>query len=120
MNAMNLAKSVALGALCALSLPTAAEDIDIFTTPASGSGAVANVLIVLDNTSNWSANNQAWPGNITQGQAEVDALSKVISKLNTSVNVGLMVLTTVSGNPGGMVVFGVNPMTQTNINNWTT
>jgi type IV pilus assembly protein PilY1 len=120
MNPINLAKSVALAALCALSLPTAAEDIDIFTTPASGSGAVANVLIVLDNTSNWSANNQGWPGNITQGQAEVDALRQVISKLNSNMNVGLMLLTTVSGNPGGMVVFGVNPMTPTNISNWTT
>lgn len=44
----------ALGALSAQ-----AEDIDLYML-GSGSSAAPNVLFLLDNTSNWSANNQAW------------------------------------------------------------
>ena len=120
MTATNLARSLALAGLCALSLPVAADDIDIFTSVGAGSSAAANVLIVLDNTANWSANNQGWPDNMTQGQAEVASLKAVISKLDSSVNVGLMLLTTVSGNPGGMVVHAVKPMTPANILIWQT
>jgi type IV pilus assembly protein PilY1 len=109
-----------MAGLCAMALPVAADDIDIFTAPGAGSSGSANVLIVLDNTSNWSANNQGWPGGITQGQAEIDALRQIVAKLNSSVNVGLMLLTTVSGNPGGMMVQGIKPMTAANITTWQT
>jgi type IV pilus assembly protein PilY1 len=115
-----IASAAALVGACAMTLPATADDIDIFTTPSSASGTVANVLIILDNTSNWSANNQQWPGGITQGQAEVQALSQLVGGLSAGINVGLMTLTTVAGNPGGMVVFGVNPMTSSNISNWQT
>ena len=42
-------------------LSTAAEDIDIFVGGAGGSSA-ANVLVIIDNTSNWADNAQHWPG----------------------------------------------------------
>lgn len=115
---MRIRKITLLAGFVASGIPAMAEDIDIFTTPTAATGTVANVLIVLDNTSNWSANNQGWPGGITQGQAEVKAIGEVIKKLKSNVSVGLMVMTTVSGNPGGMMVFGVNPMTADNISNW--
>ncbi|HJV63154.1 MAG TPA: hypothetical protein VJ743_19555, partial [Albitalea sp.] len=48
-----------LAVLAWLSMPAfAREDIDIYT--ASSSTAAPNVLFYLDNSSNWSANNNAW------------------------------------------------------------
>jgi type IV pilus assembly protein PilY1 len=83
-----------------------AEDIDLFKGNDSMEPAPPNILIFLDNTSNWSANNQAWDkasvttkcaGNIaclsyveqifgsdtklTQGEVEVSALSLVLNEL---------------------------------------
>lgn len=46
-------------ALFAGALPAMAEDIDLYAG-VDGSGTAPNVLFYLDNTSNWSANNQAW------------------------------------------------------------
>ncbi|MBC7415976.1 MAG: hypothetical protein H7327_13700, partial [Herminiimonas sp.] len=99
-----------------------ADDIDIFGGTSGGTGASTNILIVLDNTSNWSANNQGWPGGITQGQAEVASLKQLVQSVNgnASVNLGLMVFSTVSGNPGGMIVFPTVPVTSANIGAWTT
>ena len=110
---LTLFGSLALMPFCAM-----AEDIDIFVGSSGGSASSSNVLIVLDNTSNWSANNQGWPGGITQGQAEVNALKQLIATLDSSVNVGLMLLTTTAGFPGGMMVFGIKPMTAVNITTW--
>ena len=87
------------------SSPAKAEDIDLYTL-GSGSSIAPNVLFMLDNTSNWSANNQAWSktsvttkcgGDATclsyvaqvfgsdtslkQGQVELRALKLVIDKL---------------------------------------
>ena len=42
-------------------LPAHAEDIDIFIGESSGGNDNPNVLIVLDNSSNWAAANQGWP-----------------------------------------------------------
>ena len=97
-----------------------ADDIDVFGGNSGGAGTATNILIVLDNTSNWSANNQGWPG-MTQGQAEVLSLKQLVISLNgnASVNLGLMVLSTVSGNPGGMIVFPTAPVTPLNIGAWT-
>ena len=88
-----------------------AIDTDIFTAQ-STAGAAANVLIVLDNTSNWSRQNQKWPGGIDQGQAEVRAIKNVLGQLPGSVNVGM--LEYVTGGPatdnGGYVRMAVSPM----------
>ena len=53
-------------------LTTTAEDIDIFVGGAGG--GAANVLVIIDNTSNWADNAQKWPGGVVQGQAELEAL----------------------------------------------
>lgn len=94
-----------------------AEDIDLFVgAPSSG----AHVLIVLDNTSNWSAASQHWPGGVKQGQSELDALKTVINSLaatgqDSAINVGLMMLTNNSSNPaGGYVRSAMKPMTVAN------
>lgn len=84
-----------------------AEDIDIFIGESSGGNDNPNVLIVLDNSSNWSAANQGWPTDAAppvacgndcnkQGYYELKSLRKVINSLPTGasgvgqVNVGLM------------------------------
>jgi type IV pilus assembly protein PilY1 len=99
-----------------------AEDIDLFV----GNGPVAqnpNVLIILDNSANWSAANQNWEGGIKQGQAELWALNQVVGalKVNTdgsaTINVGLMMFTegTGGGNKdGGYIRFAIRPMTAAN------
>lgn len=68
---------------CALApLAARAYDTDIFT--ASNNNGAANVLIILDNTSNWSRNDEKFPdgngGTITQGQAEGAAIQKAMSR----------------------------------------
>lgn len=85
---------------------TFAEDIDLFKGGGTLDPAPPNVLIYLDNTSNWSANNQAWnktdvqakcAGNptclgyvtqifsnnsrLTQGEVEVSSLKLVLNEL---------------------------------------
>jgi hypothetical protein len=76
--------------------PAAADDTDIFSGASGGTAGNPNVLIIIDNTSNWSAQSQHWPGGITQGQAELLAMKTVIGNLgggptvDAAVNVGLM------------------------------
>ena len=65
-------------------VPALAEDIDIFVT---NNAAVSifdnpNVLIVLDNTSNWSRADQKWPGGVKQGEAELQAIKSVVGTLD--------------------------------------
>jgi len=105
--------------LSVLSVPAAAEDIDIFATP-PGKATNPNVLIVLDNTSNWSRADQGWPSG-KQGEAELRAIQAVINSLDVgadgkgTINVGLMLFTdTGSGREGGYVRFAVKPMTAAN------
>jgi len=114
---LSLAVAVALSA--APPSFVGAEDIDLFV----GNGPVAqppNVLIILDNSANWSSANQNWPDGIKQGQAELQALNTVIGglKVNTdgtaTINVGLMMFTegTGGGNiDGGYIRFAIRPMT---------
>lgn len=44
--------------LCTIAHPALAADIDIYGP--GGSGSAANAIFLLDNTSNWSSNNQNW------------------------------------------------------------
>src|SRR4051794_16469188 len=83
-----------------------AEDIDIFTGASGGSGANPNVLIVVDNTSNWSRSSQHWPDEPTQGEAEMTAIKTIIGQLDSTVNVGLMVWTR-AGSGGGEVRYAI-------------
>lgn len=43
-----------------LSLPAYAEDIDLFRSGGAQDPSPPNILIFLDNSANWSSNNQAW------------------------------------------------------------
>lgn len=75
--------------------PTAqalSEDIDLYAGTPNVSGVRANVLVVIDNSANWNAANQGWPGGVAQGQSELAALATVLASVSTkgSVNVGLM------------------------------
>ncbi len=118
---MNNIRKRILPALMALSLVfspinTIAEDIDIFTGASAGASERPNVLIVLDNTSNWARASQQWPGGITQGQAEVRSIQTVLDSLGSDINVGVMEFVT-NGNAndiGGFVRFPILQMDATN------
>jgi type IV pilus assembly protein PilY1 len=91
-----------------------AEDIDLFTQPRNvGANSRPNILIVIDNSANWSAANQQWPGNIKQGEAELNAIRKIVAEAKDNVNIGLMMLTPGSGTNknGGYVRFHIRQMT---------
>ncbi|MEP6941604.1 MAG: PilC/PilY family type IV pilus protein [Betaproteobacteria bacterium] len=98
-----------------------ADDTDIFAGSSGGSAGNPNVLIIIDNTSNWSAQSQHWPGGVTQGQAELLAMKTVIGNLGGSpsvdaaINVGLMLFTdSGTGRAGGYVRYAARPMTVAN------
>jgi type IV pilus assembly protein PilY1 len=88
------------------------EDIDVYAAPRALADR-PNILVVIDNSANWSSAAQRWPGGIKQGEAQLDALREVIGELDESVNVGLMLFTPGTGqNPSGAYVrFHLRPMT---------
>ena len=105
-------------ALCALLavLPARApaEDIDLFNTDTSTESNFdnPNVLIILDNTSNWDRANQAWPDGGKQGESELRAIKTVIGQLTDKINVGLMMFVGPgTGREGGYIRFPVVKMT---------
>jgi type IV pilus assembly protein PilY1 len=118
MNALRKLKSVALSLLAVLSMVSmgaSAEDIDIFVGSSGGASDNANVLIVLDNTTNWNRQSQHWPGQITQAQAEINAIKTVVATLTDDINLGLMLVTpNGSGNRGGYIRSAVKKMDATN------
>src|SRR5687767_8534146 len=74
-----------------------AEDIDLFVSAATSTTANnnPNVLFIIDNSANWSSENQHWVGAggespFKQGQSELRALRTVIQEANDKVNIGLM------------------------------
>lgn len=95
--------------------PALAEDIDIYAAD-TGTATNPNILVVIDNSANWSAANQHWPNNLKQGQSELNSLRTVISELGSDVNLGLMMFTPGSGSAidGGYVRYHVRQMTATN------
>ncbi|MDI6745725.1 MAG: PilC/PilY family type IV pilus protein [Rhodocyclaceae bacterium] len=97
-------------------LTVGAEDIDIFVGASAGSADRPNVLIVLDNTSNWARQSQQWPGGLQQGQAEVRSIKTVLSSLSSDINIGVMKYVT-QGNAnddGGYVRYHIKEMNTTN------
>jgi type IV pilus assembly protein PilY1 len=92
-----------------------AEDTDIYATD-NGAANNPNVLVIIDNSANWAAANQGWPGGIKQGQSELKALRTVIADLDENVNLGLMMFTPGGGTneDGGYVRFAVRTMNATN------
>ncbi|HZX26100.1 MAG TPA: PilC/PilY family type IV pilus protein [Telluria sp.] len=116
-NLFNQSLALALcGGLIAMPIRATAEDIDIFTGASAGSAINPRILIVLDNTSNWSRQSQQWPDGGTQGQAEVNAIKRLLTSLDSSVNLGLMEFVT-GGNAndnGGFIRYAVQPMSAAN------
>jgi type IV pilus assembly protein PilY1 len=104
--------AAALAAAVGIGTAVHAEDIDLFTAPAGG-GTAPNILIVLDNSSNWNRNDQAWALG-KQGESELRALYTVLSDPTlANVNLGLMMLS--GGSPdGGYIRFHIRPMDLTN------
>ncbi|MDH4873341.1 pilus assembly protein PilY [Pseudomonas sp. BN515] len=112
-----------MAALLMLPMAVAAEDIDLFVgvTPTQAADN-PNVIILIDNTTNWSAQNQGWPSGATQGRYELDAIKTVVNSLapaneDAKINLGLMFLTQGQGNrsnSGGYVRSAVKPMTVAN------
>ncbi len=100
----------------------AAEDIDLFVS-GTASSVDPNILVIIDNSANWSAANQRWPGGVKQGQSELRALRTVLNEIrpgdstSSRVNLGLMMFTAGQGSDidGGYIRFHVRPMTQTNV-----
>ena len=93
----------------AFARPSAAEDIDLFTSSSAAATSAPNILIVLDNSANWARNDQQWAIG-KQGQAELYALYQIMAdntNFNTPVNIGLMMFNT---NNGGSVRFAIRPM----------
>ena len=93
-----------------------ADDTDIFLAPpGAATSSAPNVLIVLDNSANWSA---SFPGG-TKFAAEMATLSTVIASLDEKVNVGLMMMDetgagTTAPTSGSYVRFGVRNMSASN------
>lgn len=111
-----------------------AEDIDIYDAN-SGSASNPNILIILDNSSNWATAAQNWPTDTSppvacgndcskQGYYELKALRTLISGLvasygdasgNVPINVGLQLFNnTTSTRGGGYIRSAVMPMTTAN------
>lgn len=100
-----------------------AEDIDIFAGAAPGGGSNANVLVVMDNRSQWTGATFTAINGTTKfaGQMDLDILSDVAQSLNSNISIGLMML---SKNPigmtkkeaGGWVRFAMTPMDLTGKN----
>jgi hypothetical protein len=98
--------------LAATPIIAAADDIDIFTGASGGSAVNPRILIVLDNTANWSRQSQKWPGGLQQGQSEARAISNLLPTLDSTVSLGMMEFVT-GGNAnddGGFIRSAVRPM----------
>lgn len=105
--------AASVGAVLLYPFAAGADDIDIFTGASGGTSVNPRILIVLDNTANWSRQSQQWPGGIQQGQSEANAIKTVVATLGGNVNMGLMEFVT-GGNAnqdGGYVRSAVQPMT---------
>ena len=104
-------------AMNAASVPVAhAEDMDLFVSSTTSGAGNPNIIIVIDNSANWSAANQGWAGGVKQGQAELRSLRTLVGELSDNVNVGLMMMTGGTGGAanGAYVRFHVSPMTAAN------
>src|SRR5215472_13703938 len=124
MNTTRLIRLTLMLGIAALVAPlAAADDIDIFIQNQSGVSVAPNVIILLDNSPNWSRAAQHWPDNGgNQGEAELTAISNILNLIRPSkpVNLGLAMLTAYAGtNAGGAtpgtggayIRFGVRDMT---------
>ncbi|MGH8454817.1 MAG: hypothetical protein ACRESW_09730, partial [Nevskiales bacterium] len=127
-----LARLLLVALSCSLSFSTfqaVSEDIDIFSVDVDETANKPNVLIVLDNSANWSRQSQQWPGGLTQGESEVRAIRDVIIGTpslppsdpdylpglpNNSINVGVLEFITggsAADQDSGFVRMHIRPLT---------
>ncbi len=85
-----------------------AYDTDLFISNPGSSSENPNVMILIDNTANWSSSLDS----NSKFDAEMLALKTIVDGLDDQVNVGLMMLT--KPNKGGYIRFGLRPMTAAN------
>ncbi|MES3025034.1 MAG: PilC/PilY family type IV pilus protein [Pseudomonadota bacterium] len=110
--------ALALGATMLAAPLALADDIDIFTGSSAGLASKPRILIILDNTSNWSRADQAFNSgapsysSIKQGEAEVMAIINSVPKLGADVQVGVMEFNTngTKSDNGGFIRSAVLPM----------
>ncbi|HEY3077249.1 MAG TPA: hypothetical protein VGJ74_18925, partial [Burkholderiales bacterium] len=111
-----IASSLAFAGLLGLPATSPAEDIDIFSINPSVSSLRPNVLIILDNSANWSSTDSVGGGSKYQNVRS--ALSNSINGLSDQFNVGLMLFGETGGAndgvDGGVVRAGIRQMTTTN------
>ena len=105
--------------ICAMavisSFQSRAEDIDIFVGSSAGVNTNPKVLIMLENTANWSRASQQWPGGLTQGQSEARAIQTLLSGGGLNVDMGLMEYATGNGSLfGGFIRKAVTPLDAAN------
>jgi type IV pilus assembly protein PilY1 len=129
MKALNIRKLILVGLSCCcaalLSAQVLADDIDLFTSAVSGTAAAPNVIILLDNSPNWSRASQHWPDNGgVQGAAEANAIVSAINTLSAAgmpMNIGLAMFSDYAGDTsngatpgtgGGYIRFGARDITQ--------
>lgn len=116
-----LSLGIVIGSLPPPALP---DDIDLFV----GSKVVVddnpNVLFVLDNTANWSGNDQKFPGG-KQGEAELQAIKSALTGLGAAgrekINVGIMAFPaaeTGSSPHGGYIRSAIRTMDEPNFTNF--
>jgi type IV pilus assembly protein PilY1 len=120
MKSLKLGIVVAITGALLLTQAVRADDTEIFTAPPplTGGAGNPNVLVIIDNSSNWDAANQHWADNCPgqtgskQGDAELCALKMIAGSLPASVNVGLMLWT--AGASTTYVRYSIRPMNTTN------
>lgn len=104
-----------LAMLALLAAPMArAEDIDIFAPTKADAASMPNILIMVDNSANWSRSAQKWPDNDgKQGAAELKAIRNVLnsSSVTINANVGFGGFTGSGSSTGGYIRFGMRDMT---------
>jgi type IV pilus assembly protein PilY1 len=119
-NAMRRMVHLIGAAALVLCQPANAEDIDLFVQPASPDGDAPNVLIIVDNTANWSRNVDGQSIFINEKLALVRTLENLPVNIDGSARfrVGVMMSSESGGgnkNPdGGYVRAAIRPMTLPN------
>jgi type IV pilus assembly protein PilY1 len=100
----------------------AADDIDIFTGASGGNSINPRILIVLDNTANWSRQSQKWPDGSSQGQSEANAIRTVLADLDGTISLGMMEFVTggTANDDGGFIRSAIRPMNAANKLSFTT
>ncbi|HZR35674.1 MAG TPA: PilC/PilY family type IV pilus protein [Nevskia sp.] len=103
--------------------PSRADDTDIYAGAANGGAGEPVVMFMLDNTANWSKNDQKIPDlsgstKTASGQIEAQAIQNVLLAQQTAIMAGLSMFTTSSLSAGGSKIdsggyirFGARDMT---------